>query len=120
MIITGNNFAIEWGQVLKNGPLLCSYTDRITGSDGSFLHNISFNAQVELEREGLKFLFMFLIDLILLMIQGSKTWLILTFKFTPILFLPHKVFYYKCNLAACLQRCKMRSPTLPTIQLFRD
>ena len=59
---------------------------------------------------------MFWIDLIL-MIQNSRTLLILTLKFASILFLPHKMFYCKYELEAS-PGCEMRSPIPPTIELF--
>lgn len=37
----------------KNDPLLRSYTDCIMGSGGLLVHNISFNTEVDPEREGL-------------------------------------------------------------------
>lgn len=51
------------------------------------------------------------------MIQNSRTLLILTLKFASILFLPHKMFYCKCELEAS-PGCEMRSPIPPTIELF--
>ena len=51
------------------------------------------------------------------MIQNSRTLLILTLKFASILFLPHKMFYCKCELEAS-PSCEMRSPIPPTIELF--
>lgn len=51
------------------------------------------------------------------MIQNSKTLLLLTLRFTPILFLPHKMFYHKYKWEASLG-CEMRSPILPRVKLF--